>query len=113
MLKSLQNRAVFLLSIVMLIVVSDQLTKQWAQRTLAYEYAPTQFFQKKEIVVIPYFFNLIYKENTAAAFSMTSSIPEWFRKPFLLTVSLMATLFFIIWYFRLKEEEQHGLLMTA
>ncbi len=100
-----------MVSIGVLAIVSDQITKQWAQRELAYEYTPGQFYAQREIVVVPKFFNLIYKENPAAAFSITSSIPEWFRKPFLMTASIVATLFFLIWYFRVRNPD--WLILTS
>src|SRR5688572_18523103 len=105
MLISLKSRIILLVSVVIISVVADQATKIWAEKNLAYEFAPGQFYPQHEIKVIPGFFNLIYKENPAAAFSITSSIPEWFRKPFLTTVSIVATLFFLIWYFRLKQAD--------
>lgn len=103
MLMSLKTRIVLLISVVLMAVAADQGTKMWAEKNLAYEFSPGQFFPQRDITVIPKFFNLIYKENPAAAFSITSSIPEWFRKPFLLTVSIVATLFFLIWYFRMRD----------
>lgn len=105
---------------------ADQWSKAWAQSTLATErtisrqievagemttvdekiYVPT-----REIVVISNAFSLIYKENPAAAFSLGHNWPDWLRKPLLLWVSVIASIFFLIWYFRLKEED--GLLLTA
>lgn len=105
MLSSLKVRIIFLVSIVLVVLAVDQTSKIWAQKNLAYEFSPGQFYPQRDITVIPQFFNLIYKENSAAAFSITSSIPEWFRKPFLLTISIVATLFFLIWYFRLKDAD--------
>ncbi|MBH1989105.1 MAG: signal peptidase II [Myxococcaceae bacterium] len=102
---SLKARIFLLLSIVLVSVAADQVSKIWAQDTLAYEYQPGQFYGQHERVIVSNFFNLIYKENPAAAFSITSSIPDWFRKPFLLTVSILATFLFLIWYFRLKEAD--------
>ncbi|MBL4818533.1 MAG: signal peptidase II [Deltaproteobacteria bacterium] len=107
----LKNRILLLVSITSLCIVSDQVTKVWAQRELAYEYSPGKFFPQHEITVIPKVLNLIYKENAAAAFSLTSSVPEWFRKPFLITVSIIAGLFFLIWYFRLKNP--HWFMLTS
>lgn len=108
---TIKSRVFLLVSIVIVAIVSDQFTKNWAEKNLAYEFSPGQFYPQKDITVIPKFFNLIYKENSAAAFSITSSVPEWFRKPFLLTVSIVATLFFLIWYFRLKDAD--WLILTS
>lgn len=105
MLFSLKSRVFLLVSMVVISVAADQATKVWAEKNLAYEFSPGQFYPQHDVTVIPKFFNLIYKENPAAAFSITSSIPEWIRKPFLLTVSIVATLFFLIWYFRIKDAD--------
>ncbi len=105
MLISLKSRIVLLLTVILVVIAADQASKTWAQKSLAYELSPGQFYPHHEITVIPKFFNLIYKENPAAAFSITSSIPEWFRKPFLVTVSMVAALFFLIWYFRIRDPD--------
>ena len=105
MFQTLFHRAILLVLMVVAIALADQITKKWAEKNLAYEFAPGQFYPQKDIPVVRNFFNLIYKENSAAAFSITSSVPDWFRKPFLLTVSILATLFFLVWYFRLKNPD--------
>lgn len=105
MLFNIKTRIVLLFVIAVVSIVADQTTKIWAEKNLAYQYAPGQFYPQKEVTVVSQFFNLIYKENPAAAFSITSSVPDWFRKPFLLTVSIVATLFFLIWYFRLRDAD--------
>ena len=46
-----------------------------------------------------------------AYYSLGHNWPDWLRKPLLLWVSVIASIFFLIWYFRLKEED--GLLLTA
>lgn len=113
-----RHRFIWLILVGALAVAADQSTKMWAQRTLAERFETTvenhtvaHFFAKQEITVIPHLFNFIYKENPAAAFSITLSLPDWFRRPFLLLVSALATLFFLIWYFRQKEAD--GILLTA
>ena len=83
-------------------ITADQASKIWAQQVLAEPYRITEeetvngeiktiskqiFYPVKVVEVVPNFFNLIYKENPAAAFSLTRSIPAWFRKPMLITVS--------------------------
>ena len=119
-------RLLWLLLIAVICIAADQGSKIWAQQTLAEKWESTEFKEKdghmepaqvtrfvpvREISVIPQVFKLVYRENPAAAFSITSSLPDWFRRPFLLLVSSLATLFFIIWYYRLKEED--ALLMTS
>ncbi len=66
---------------------------------------------ERDIVVIPGYFNFKYAENPAAAFSMTGSLPDWFRRPFLLLVSLLASIGIAVWYMKLKEPD--WAVMTA
>lgn len=121
-----RHRLLWLLLIGTVFIVLDQGTKKWAQDNLARrvmvsqpdiidgEIEPTTVFRyepTKEIEVIPQTINLIYRENPAAAFSLTRSFPEWFRRPFLLTISALASIFFLIWYFRIRERD--SLLLTS
>jgi signal peptidase II len=66
---------------------------------------------ERDIVVVPGYFNFKYAENPAAAFSMTGTLPEWFRRPFLLLVSLIASIGIAVWYLKLKEAD--WAVMTA
>ena len=59
----------------------------------------------KEVPVVDGVFGFKYAENPAAAFSMTGSLPVWFRRPFLLMVSLLASIGIAFWYTRLKEAD--------
>ena len=119
-------RLLWLILIAVVFIAADQGSKIWAQQTLAEKWESTEFKEKdgrmepvqvtrfmpvREISVVANVFKLVYRENPAAAFSITSSLPDWFRRPFLLLVSTLATLFFIGWYYRLKEED--ALLMTS
>jgi signal peptidase II len=121
-----RHRLVWLLLIGVVFVVLDQGTKRWAQDTLAtrvmisdtvlvdgeLESRPVfKFDPHREIVVIPSAVSLIYRENPAAAFSLTRSFPDWFRRPFLVIISALASIFFLIWYFRIKESD--ALLLTS
>jgi signal peptidase II len=121
-----RHRFFWLLLVLILGISFDQWTKIWAQKNLAEPYEVTEeveqddetksitrkiFYPIKIVEVVPNFFNLIYKENPAAAFSLTSSIPEWIRRPFLISSSIIATLFFIFWYFRMREND--GLLLAS
>ena len=63
------------------------------------------------VVVIPQLFNFKYRENPAAAFSLTGSIPSWLRRPMLILVSSIAMILFAVIYFLLRRPD--GLLMTA
>jgi signal peptidase II len=58
-----------------------------------------------EIPVIDGLFNFKYAENPAAAFSMTGSLPTWFRRPFLLLISSLASIGIAVWYLKLRERD--------
>ena len=126
-----KNRIAWLLVVVVVGVVFDQASKIWAIETLtraateaevACEAAGTrkrkaecrgsprvtehgQRVIVKEVPVVDGVFGFKYAENPAAAFSMTGSMPTWFRRPFLLIVSLLASLGIAFWYTRLKEPD--------
>jgi signal peptidase II len=59
----------------------------------------------KDVPVVDGVFSFKYAENPAAAFSMTGSLPVWFRRPFLLLVSLLASIGIAFWYTRLKDPD--------
>jgi signal peptidase II len=111
----LGHRLLWLILLAGFIIVSDQATKHWAKTTLATQTEDSEgrayYIPSRTIEVVPKTFNLIYRENSAAAFSITSSLPDWFRRPFLLSVSSIATIIFLIWYFRIKE--QNAWLITC
>lgn len=121
-----QHRLGWLIVVLFIGISADQITKVWAQSTLAESYRVSEemmvdgvtktiekeiYYPIKVITLVPNFFNLMYKENPAAAFSLTRSIPEWFRRPMLVTVSVLATIFFLFWYFRAKGND--GLLLAS
>jgi signal peptidase II len=121
-----EHRLVFLLLVCLVCVSLDQATKIWAQGNLAEprtrvvrvseggelkDVERTLFVHTRTVEVIDGGFNLIYRENPAAAFSLTRSLPDWLRRPFLLIFSSLAMILIGAWYFRLKRED--GLLMGA
>lgn len=120
------HRLVFLLLICIVAVGADQATKIWAQSNLAeprerivrqnvdgelVEVKKTVFVETDIVDVIPDYFALRYRENPAAAFSLTRSLPDWLRRPFLVLFSMLAMVLIAVWYFRLKRPD--GLLMSA
>lgn len=120
------HRWKWLFAMVLIFAAADQASKIWAQSTLAREVTQTNevmvdgaatlveksiFVPIREIVVVPDAFSFIYKENPAAAFSLTHSWPDWLRRPLLILVSIIASIFFLIWYARLEEPD--GILMTS
>lgn len=120
------HRFSWLLFVIVIGLSLDQTSKIWAQATLAelYEVSEEQIVDNEATIVnrmvhypirvieaVPHVMNFIYKENPAAAFSLTRSLPSWFRRPMLICVSLLATIFFLVWYFRMKEAD--GLLLSS
>jgi signal peptidase II len=121
-----QFRFRWLLVVCVVGIAADQATKIWAQYRLAEPYEITEemvvngeslivtkkvYYPIKVLEVIPHIFNLVYKENSAAAFSLTHSLPLWFRRPMLIAVSVIATVFFLSWYLRMQAKD--GLLLVS
>ncbi len=119
-----KNRLLWLIAAFLIGISLDQGSKLLVQDKLAEPYEVVEeivvngesttvtkriFYPVRVVEVIPNFLNLIYKENPAAAFSLLSSVPESFRRPLLISVSAIAILFFLFWYFRLRD----GLLLFA
>ena len=58
-----------------------------------------------QIAVVDGVFSFKYAENPAAAFSLTGSLPDQFRWPFLVLISLIAGVGITFWYFKLKDPD--------
>jgi len=121
-----KHRLWWLIAVCSIGIIGDQASKIWAQNSLAEPYLSKEevvvngepqvitkevFYPIRVVEVVPNMFNFIYKENPAAAFSLTRSIPDWFRRPMLIGVSTLATIFFLFWYFRMKARD--GLLLGS
>lgn len=121
-----KNKVLWLVLLVGIGVGLDQATKLWAEDALTrpHEVTKTRIVDgnpvevteakripKRSIEVVPGFFNFKYAENPAAAFSLTGSLPDWLRRPMLLLISSLASLFLIVWYLKMREAD--ALLMTA
>jgi lipoprotein signal peptidase len=129
MIEKLNAKKKPLLSLIVILVLSviiDQATKQWAHRSLLSE----TFFEKEgdfEVCgdrsqmikrerfiaehresreVIDGFFNLRYVENCASAFGLMSGVPETLRFPFFIIVSIAALLFIPYLYFQTPAEQR-------
>ena len=112
-----RRRLVLLVVIFFIGVGVDQASKKWAQNTLAQATYASQLPQvdipgpksgivyvpTRRIKVVPGLFDLLYVENSAAAFSLTQSLPAWIRIPFLMAVSSVAIAVFLGWYFTLAQ----------
>lgn len=120
------NRFLWLFLVVAIGFFLDQASKIWAQNNLAKSYPVEEeiiennqtktiikemYYSTEVMEVIPQMFNFVYKENPAAAFSITSSIPTWLRRPMLIAVSIGASIFFLIWYARMRPRD--GLLLFS
>jgi signal peptidase II len=131
-----KNKVLWLVAIVVLGVGLDQGTKVWAQesltRALTVEEAACADVAARrgnpvcrglrvtehghrvvvnDIKVVDDILNFKYAENPAAAFSMTGSLPTWFRRPFLLSVSTLACIGIALWYLRMRQAD--WAIMTA
>lgn len=132
-----KNKVVWLVAIVVLGAGLDQLSKAWAQSTLTRAATDAEIAcaepaaRRKnpecrgsprvtdhgkrvvvgETTVVPGILNFKYAENPAAAFSMTGSLPTWFRRPFLLGVSTLACVGIAVWYLRMRRAD--WAIMTA
>lgn len=113
MTKTIKKPLVSLIIIFVLSVVVDQATKQWAYQTLlddrfheqadnfpvcsneAVDQSRSRFIHRhqKNITVIDGSFDFRYVENCASAFGMMSKVPESFRFPFFLVISILAAAF--------------------
>ncbi len=122
---------VSLIVIFVLSVAIDQVTKQWAYRTLMDEEfrAQTEMYpvcgdedeeasrarfvrrHRVSMTVMEDLFELRYVENCASAFGLMGKVPESFRFPFFLIVSILAV--FVIPYLYRKTPASHRLMLYA
>lgn len=91
----MKNRYLFLAAVALPVIILDQATKLLVVRKLAYH---------ESVAVIDNFFEIIHARNPGAAFSFLrdSSI----RLPFLITVSVVASIAVIAVYRKLKPEQK-------
>ena len=74
------KRILALTSLIVLLIVIDQITKSAIQ---------ANFHYGETYQVIPGFFNLAYVKNTGAAFGFGQGGPEWFRQVFFLALPVV------------------------
>jgi signal peptidase II len=123
-----KHKLIWLFGIVVFFTFADQWSKQWAQGALAKERTITRYQEidgelkektvtkffpvaANEVHIIPSALSFIYRENPAAAFSLTRSIPTHIRMPLLIGVSTLAMLLLLAWYFFMRDPD--AMLMTA
>lgn len=117
---------IWLAGIALLVVSLDQITKKWATGTLAKPvvgfYPPScdsdgpveereRMAAHNQVTVIDDYFHLRYVENCGGAFGFLSGSKESLRKPFFYVTSILASLFLIYLFVKLKEQEK--VLMVA
>jgi signal peptidase II len=124
--RDMKKPLISLIAILLAVIVLDQITKQWAHRTLLKD----AFFEKEAAfpvcgdhdetmkrerfiakvresrVVVDGFFNLRYVENCASAFGLMNRVPESFRFPFFILVSIAALLFIPYLYFQTPTDQR-------
>ncbi len=83
--------------IIPIIFILDQLTKKWAMSNLK---------GKPAIDVINGFFDLRYVENPGAAWGIFGSMSDSMRKPFFVIVSIIAILFIIYFFIKVRKEQR-------
>ncbi len=77
----MKNKYAWVSSIIGVVLVLDQFTKYLVEKSIRmYDVIP----------VLPGFFNLTHVRNKGAAFSLFSTMPDWFRSAFFITVTLVA-----------------------
>jgi len=83
------------LSIVAVVVILDQITKVWVDRTL----------QLYEQVPVTSFFNITLAYNRGAAFSFLNDAGGW-QRWFFIGISLVVGVFLSIWLYRMERHER-------
>jgi len=83
------------LSLTLLVIVLDQVTKLWADNAL-------QLYRPVEVVP---FFNLMLAYNPGAAFSFLSDAGGW-QRWFFTVLSSVVSVVLVVWLYRLKEQER-------
>ena len=94
------KRTQLIVTIVLGIVLLDQVTKILIAQTIALY---------TRIPVVPSFFDLTHLRNPGAAFSLFAQAPEWFRQPFFFLVTGIAIVALSLFLHRAKDD---GLFLT-
>lgn len=117
---------IWLVVLVSLVVISDQVTKHQVRGKLATSvegyYPPpcnpdgkleqrTRLRSTGPVTVVDGYFHLRYVENCGGAFGLLSTSNEKYRQPFFFVTSLLATAFLIYLFIRIGPREK--LLMVA
>lgn len=114
---SLTRKLVVLFGVALLLVVADQLTKQWAlgalsrPRTGRIAPACTEArvltrIRKEPIVLVPGHVSFEYTENCGGAFGLLGRTNESLRYPFFIGVSIIAIAFIVSVYRKLEPHQR-------
>ncbi len=83
--------------VIPVVFILDQITKKWAISALK---------GKPAIDVIKGYFDFRYVENPGAAWGIFGSMDDSVRKPFFVIVSIIAILFIIYFFIKIKKEQR-------
>jgi signal peptidase II len=97
-----KTKYIFLLLTVLIVVVCDQVTKIYIEKTLALNHA---------ITIIPNFLDIHHIRNTGAAFGIMSRLPDGARIPFLVGVSILAMIL-ILYLFYMAEKNRTAYIFS-
>jgi len=98
----MKNRYAILAAVTALVLVIDQATKVYIDRTM-------QLYQS--IPVVKGLFSITYMRNKGAAFSFLSSFD--YRLPFFILVSLVAVVAILVAYRKLRDDQRFAALSLA
>jgi signal peptidase II len=98
----MRNKYLFLLAVSLPVVLLDQASKLLIVRTLEFH---------ESVSVIGNFFEIIHARNPGAAFSFLRD--SSFRLPFLITVSVVASIAVVLVYRKLKPEQKLAALSLS
>ena len=104
--RPIRNKWRLLFLICVLAVVADQATKWWAHGSLQHQ-------RRGRITVVKNFFSFTYVRNPGAAWGFLADSDESFRKPFFLTVSVIAIFFIFYLVIRLQSGQQLTLIALS
>ena len=98
----MKNRYAILAAVTVLVLVIDQATKVYVDRTM-------QLYQS--IPVVDGLFSITYMRNKGAAFSFLSNFD--YRLPFFILVSLVAVVAILVAYRKLRDDQRFAALSLS
>ncbi len=95
------KKNLLLLSLSLLVIGLDQLTKLWAHHSLA-------FYHSKPLLP---FFSLTLAYNTGASFSFLANASGW-QNLFFIAVALVVSVVLVVWLYKLKDNMLEALAIS-